>query len=84
MAKDSGKGGFVEKVVPPGGIDAALDAWCSAILDCSPQAIRAQKAVMRGWEADERAAIAGSIDIFAESFRTGDPARHMAHLVSRR
>ena len=69
--------GFVEKVVPPGQVGGALDDWCSAILDCSPQAIRAQKAVMRGWEADERDGIAASIDAFAESFRTGEPARHM-------
>ncbi len=75
--------GFVEKVVPPGELGAALDGWCAAILECSPQAIRAQKAVMRGWEADERDGIAASIDAFAESFRTGEPARHMAPLARR-
>lgn len=75
--------GFVEKVVPAGGISDALQDWCGAILDCSPQAIRAQKAVMRGWEPGERDAIAASIDAFAECFRTGEPARHMAPLVRR-
>lgn len=75
--------GFVERVAPADQISPALDEWCSAILDCSPQAIRAQKRVMRGWEADEREAVAASIDAFAESFRTGEPARHMAPLAGK-
>lgn len=70
--------GFVEKVAPPAGIGAALAEWEDAILGCSPAAIRAQKAVMRGWEADDRAGISASIDAFAECFRTGEPARRMA------
>jgi enoyl-CoA hydratase/carnithine racemase len=70
--------GFVEKVVPGDALAPALDGWTRAILDCSPAAIRAQKAVMRGWEAGDRDAIAASIDIFAGCFRSGEPARRMA------
>ena len=70
--------GFVEKVVPADAIGPALDGWTRAILGCSPAAIRAQKAVMRGWEAEDRDGIRASIDIFAECFRSGEPARRMA------
>lgn len=75
--------GFLEKIAPPGDLAGALDEWCGAILDCSPQAIRAQKAVMRGWEQDERDGIEASIHAFAASFRTGEPAHRMAHLVAK-
>ena len=70
--------GFVEKVVPADALGPALDGWMKAILDCSPAAIRAQKAVMRGWEIEDRNGIRASIDIFAECFRSGEPARRMA------
>jgi enoyl-CoA hydratase/carnithine racemase len=70
--------GFVERVVPQDGLVPALEEWTRAILDCSPGAIRAQKAVMRGWEADEREGVRASIDAFAECFRSGEPARRMA------
>jgi enoyl-CoA hydratase len=70
--------GFVERVVPADELGPALDGWTKAILDCSPAAIRAQKAVMRGWEASDRDGIRASIDLFAECFRSGEPARRMA------
>lgn len=76
--------GFVERVVSPARLHGALDEWTQAILDCSPQAIRAQKAVMRGWERDERDGIAASIDAFERCFQTGEPARHMAPMVAKR
>ena len=70
--------GFVEKVVPADALGAALDGWTEDILGCSPAAIRAQKAVMRGWQPADRDGIRASIDIFAECFRSGEPARRMA------
>jgi enoyl-CoA hydratase len=70
--------GFVERVVPSEALGPALEDWTRAILDCSPAAIRAQKAVMRGWEADDGEGIRASIDIFADCYRSGEPARRMA------
>jgi enoyl-CoA hydratase/carnithine racemase len=75
--------GFVERVAPADALGAALDEWTGAILDCSPAAIRAQKAVMRGWESAERDGIRASIDIFADCFRSGEPARRMAPTAQR-
>lgn len=76
--------GFVERVAAPEALGAALDDWTKAILDCSPAAIRAQKAVMRGWEASDRDGIRASIDIFSECFRSGEPGRRMAPVTERR
>lgn len=72
--------GFVERVAE-GDIDAALAGWRDDILASGPAAIRAQKAVMRGWERDDRPGIAASIDAFARSFLTDEPARYLAPLT---
>ena len=69
--------GFVERVTEPEDLDAAVNAWVDDILASAPAAVRAQKRVMRGWEADDRAGIAASIDAFAESFTTGEPQARM-------
>ena len=69
--------GFVERMVAPEALHEAVGAWEEAILACAPQAVRAQKAVMRGWEADERPGIQASIDAFAAAYLTGEPAEYM-------
>lgn len=70
--------GFVEKLVEPEGLNRELASWTSAILDCEPAAIRAQKAVMLGWNPDASAGHEASIDAFAATFETGAPGRAMA------
>lgn len=70
--------GFVERVAEPGRIDAALQGWVDDILASAPAAVRAQKAVMRGWEQDDRSGIAASIDAFAAAYLTGEPTAYMA------
>ncbi len=69
--------GFVEQMVPADGLDKALSAWTSAILACAPGAVRAQKRVMQAWEADEKAGINASIEAFAASYLSGEPAKYM-------
>lgn len=69
--------GFVERMVPPEVLHEAVGDWQASILACAPQAVRAQKKVMRAWEADESEGIEASIDAFAASYRTGEPAAFM-------
>jgi len=69
--------GFVERMTDPGGLDAALAEWTDAILSSAPGAVRAQKAVMRGWEGDEGPGLAASIDALAAAYLTDEPARYM-------
>jgi enoyl-CoA hydratase/carnithine racemase len=41
---------LVERVAAPAGLDAAVEDWVAAILKAGPEAIRAQKALIRDWE----------------------------------
>ena len=41
---------LVERVVTPDKLDQAVDDWVGAILNAGPEAIRAQKEVIRDWE----------------------------------
>ena len=69
--------GFVERQVPPDALHAAVGEWEQSILACAPEAVRAQKAVMRGWEGDERPGVEASIDAFANAYLTGEPTQYM-------
>lgn len=66
--------GFAQKVVPNAQLDAAVDHWLAAILRTTPEASRAQKALMNRWErvSIEEGVMAG-IDALAESYKTGEP-----------
>ncbi|MCP1336772.1 enoyl-CoA hydratase [Futiania mangrovi] len=67
--------GLVEKVVPAADLDAAVDQWLDMIGAAGPQAIRAQKALIRQWEdLPLREAVAAGIDSFAGSWKTSEPA----------
>jgi enoyl-CoA hydratase/carnithine racemase len=70
--------GFVEKVVPPSGLEAAVDSWLAAICRATPLAIRSQKALMNRWErvSLEEGVLAG-IDALAEAYKTGEPQAAM-------
>src|SRR6516165_5416353 len=71
--------GFVEKVVPAGELDAAVETWLAAICRATPQAVRAQKALMNRWErvSVEEGVLAG-IDALSDAYRTGEPQAAIA------
>jgi enoyl-CoA hydratase len=66
--------GFVQKVVPAAGLDAAVDHWLDLIGRATPKAVRNQKALMNRWErvSVEEGVYAG-IDAIAEAYTTGEP-----------
>jgi len=66
--------GFVQKAVPAGELDAAVEHWIAAICRATPEAIRSQKALMNRWErvSVEEGVMAG-IDALAEAYKTGEP-----------
>jgi enoyl-CoA hydratase/carnithine racemase len=41
---------LVERVASPDGLDGAVEDWVAAILRAGPDAIRAQKELVRDWE----------------------------------
>ncbi len=66
--------GFVQKVVPAAGLDAAVDHWLGLIWRTTPKAVRNQKALMNRWErvSVEEGVYAG-IDAISEAYTTGEP-----------
>jgi enoyl-CoA hydratase/carnithine racemase len=71
--------GLVERCVPVGELDAAVEAWVAAILACGPRAMRAQKALVTAWESLPLAdAIERGIDSLAQAYEADEPRRMMA------
>jgi len=42
--------GLVDVVAPQGGLDAAVEKTVSALLECAPEALRTQKALIKQWK----------------------------------
>ena len=77
--------GLVEAVVPRDRLEARLTAWLQALLEAGPQAIRAQKALVRRWEAlTPDRAIAAGVDTFESSFAEEEPGRMLAAFQAQR
>ncbi|MCW5745619.1 MAG: enoyl-CoA hydratase/isomerase family protein [Alphaproteobacteria bacterium] len=84
-ARKAEEWGFVEQVVKTSEIGAAVDRCVDAILDGTPKAVRAQKALMRRWEELPLAgAIQAGIDSFAQSVTTGEHTEKMTAFVNRK
>lgn len=74
--------GFVEKLVPAGDLDAAVENACDAILHSAPGAVRTQKRLNRSWnDLSIDQAISESMDAFAASYQTSEPADFMAKVL---
>jgi len=66
--------GFVQKAVPAAELDAAIDTWLAGICRATPEAVRAQKALIGRWERvsiDE--GIYAGIDALSDAYKTGEP-----------
>jgi enoyl-CoA hydratase len=68
--------GLVERVVPPAGLDAAVEEWVAAIVSAGPRAIRLQKELIREWEAlPVSDAIQAGIRMMGRAYETDEPYR---------
>jgi enoyl-CoA hydratase len=77
--------GLVDVVAPQGGLDAAVEKTVTALLECAPEALRAQKALLRQWEElPLKQSVDLSIGVFGRSFLTGEPQRLMQAFVERK
>jgi enoyl-CoA hydratase len=82
-AAEAERWGLVERCVPNGELDGALEQVLEAILACGPRAIRLQKALIREWEdLPLSQAIARGITRFGEAFQTDEPKRMMAGFLA--
>jgi enoyl-CoA hydratase len=77
--------GFLNDMTPVDGLDAAIDHATAEILQCGPGAVRAQKALLRGWEAPtiERG-LKVSIAAFGSMYAQSEPAEYMQRFLARK
>jgi len=71
--------GFAQKVVPAAELDQAVEHWVSLLLKATPQAVRAQKALMNRWQrvsVDE--GVYAGIDALSDAYKTGEPQAAIA------
>jgi enoyl-CoA hydratase/carnithine racemase len=77
--------GLVDVVAPEGDLDAAVEKTVAALLECAPEALRAQKALLRQWEElPLKEAVNLSIGVFGQSYLTGEPQRLMRAFIDRK
>ena len=77
--------GLVDVVAKPGGLDAAVEHTVKALLECGPEALRSQKALLRQWEElPLTESVNLSVGVFGKSFLTGEPQRMMQGFIDRK
>src|SRR2546421_10036188 len=77
--------GLVDVVAPQGGLDEAVERTLKALLECAPEALRAQKALLRQWgKLPLKESVNLSIGVFGKSYLTGEPQRLMQGFIDRK
>src|SRR5690349_22036285 len=77
--------GLVDVVAKQGGLDEAVEHTVKALLECGPEALRIQKALLRQWEElPLTESVNLSVKVFGESFLTDEPTRLMQAFVNRK
>src|ERR1700739_4752102 len=77
--------GLIDRIAPQGGLDAAVEDVVKMLLECGPEALRSQKALLRQWEElPLTESVNLSIGVFGKSFLTEEPTRLMQGFVNRK
>lgn len=77
--------GYLNDCVAPGALDEAIDATLREILANGPASVRAQKALLRAWEAPHlERGLRESIAVFGQSYAGDEPAAYMQHFFDRK
>ncbi|UFZ05023.1 enoyl-CoA hydratase [Bradyrhizobium ontarionense] len=77
--------GLVDAVAAEGELDFAVEKVVASLLACGPEALRAQKALLRQWEdLPLKDSIEVSIGAFGRSFLTDEPRRLMQQFIDRK
>src|SRR5258705_11854789 len=77
--------GLIDVVAPEGGLDGAVERTVRALLECGPEALRSQKALLRQWEElPLKESVELSIGVFGRSFLTDEPRRLMQGFIDRK
>jgi len=77
--------GLIDKIAPVDALDVAIEQTARALLECGPEALRAQKALLRQWEElPLTESVNVSVGVFGQSFLTGEPQRLMQGFIDRK
>ncbi|MGH6704188.1 MAG: enoyl-CoA hydratase [Bradyrhizobium sp.] len=77
--------GLIDVMAPPSGLDAAVEHTVKTLLESGPEALRAQKALLRQWEElPLTESVNLSIAVFGQSFLSGEPQRMMQRFIDRK
>jgi len=77
--------GFLNDMVPVEALDGAIDHAVAEILQCGPGAVRAQKALLRGWEAPTiEHGLKQSIAVFGAMYAQSEPVDYMQRFLDRK
>jgi len=77
--------GLIDRMAGDGDLDAAVEHTVRALLECGPEALRAQKALLRQWEElPLTESVNLSVGVFGRSFLTGEPQRLMQEFLDRK
>jgi len=77
--------GLVDAVADPGGLDVEVEKVVAMLLECGPEALRTQKALLRQWEElPLKESVELSIPVFGRAFLTDEPHRMMQAFIARK
>ncbi|WP_082524992.1 enoyl-CoA hydratase [Pseudorhodoferax sp. Leaf274] len=77
--------GYLTNCVAPEALDEDVAATLREILANGPESVRAQKALLRAWEAPHlERGLQQSIAVFGQSYAGGEPAAYMQHFFDRK
>jgi enoyl-CoA hydratase/carnithine racemase len=77
--------GLIDRIAPVDALDVAVEQTVRALLECGPEALRAQKALLRQWEElPLTESVNLSVGVFGQSFLTGEPQRLMQGFLDRK
>lgn len=83
-AHEAHRCGFLDRLVAPGELDAAVEKWVAAVLAAGPRAVRLQKRLVQDWERMSIAdAVRQGIAAMVEARKTDEPQRLMRAFVAR-
>jgi enoyl-CoA hydratase len=77
--------GLVDVVAAEGRLDAEVEKLVEMLLECGPEALRAQKALLKQWEElPLKESVDLSIKVFGQSFLSDEPHRMMQGFIDRK
>ena len=77
--------GLVDVVAPEHRLDAEVEKVVEMLLECGPEALRSQKALLKQWEELPLTELVNlSIKVFGQSFLTDEPHRMMQRFIDRK